>query len=124
MVQDPYLLDATARKQVLEAIQQHCAHRGWTLLAAHVRSNHVQLVVVVEDGVRPERVMNECKAYASRRLNEQGNGSSDLRRWARHGSTRWLWTEDEVNHAVRYVVEEQGEPMAVFVVSQPNRLGN
>jgi hypothetical protein len=37
-------------------------------------------------------------------------------RWARHGSTRWLWKDEDVRQALRYVIEEQGEPMALFAV--------
>jgi hypothetical protein len=33
-------------------------------------------------------------------------------RWARHGSTRYLWSSDKGDAAVRYVLEKQGEPMA------------
>ena len=48
MDQPPYQLDPTRREVVLQAIQGVCAHRGWNLLAAHVRSNHVHTVVEVE----------------------------------------------------------------------------
>ena len=33
---------------------------------------------------------------------------------ARHGSTRYLWKDEEVVNAVRYVVYQQGETMAVY----------
>ena len=45
MDQPPYDLDRIRRDAVLEAIQDVCAHNGWSLLAAHVRSNHVHTVV-------------------------------------------------------------------------------
>jgi hypothetical protein len=41
--------------------------------------------------------------------------SPDRKRWARHGSTRFLWNPANVDAAMRYVIEEQGEPMALFV---------
>lgn len=116
MLQDPYVLDQAGRAAVLAAIQRHCAHRGWNLLAAHVRSNHVH--VVVEAETRPERIMNEFKSYASRELNRTGNDGPDRKRWARHGSTRWLWKDEDVSHALRYVIDEQGEPMALFVTGE------
>ena len=47
-----------------------CAHRGWNL---------------------PARIMNDYKAYASRHLNRMGLEGPGRKRWARHGSTRWLW---------------------------------
>jgi REP element-mobilizing transposase RayT len=103
-------LDAPARRLVLETIRQVSEHRGWTLLAAHVRRTHIHAVVEGED--RPGKMMNAFKAYASRRLNEEGTVA---KRWARHGSTRWLWRREDVRRAIQYVVEEQGAPMAVFV---------
>lgn len=108
-----YLLNGERRAVVMEALREVCLYRGWILLAAHVRSNHVH--VVVEADVGPERVMNDFKAYASRRLNSLGRDEVGRKRWARHGSTRWLRKDLDVRRAIQYVVEEQGEPMAVFV---------
>jgi REP element-mobilizing transposase RayT len=107
----PYHLDQIRRDVVLKAILEVCVHRNWTLLAAHVRSNHVHTVVDAE--APPERVMGDFKAYASRRL----HGILDERnrkRWAQHGSTRWLWKPEHVSAAIQYVVAEQGEAMSVF----------
>jgi hypothetical protein len=85
MDQAPYFLNASIRGPVLDAIQEVCSHRQWTLLAAHVRANHVH--TVVEADAKPK---------------------GDF-------STRWLWNRNNVGAAIRYVIEEQGEPMAVFV---------
>jgi REP element-mobilizing transposase RayT len=112
MNQPPYLLDEGSRLIVVQALREVCSHSDWTLLAAHARTNHVHAIVEAE--APPERVMNAFKSYASRSLNRAGYGSPDRKRWARHGSTRWLWKDDEVRDAIRYVVERQGEPMAVF----------
>jgi hypothetical protein len=90
MDQTPYLLDEDSRGAVLEALREVCLHRSWSLLSAHVRTTHVHTVVEAED--RPEKVMNDFKAYASRSLNRLASDGSDRKRWARHGSTRWLWT--------------------------------
>jgi REP element-mobilizing transposase RayT len=106
-------MDRDSRAIVLQTLAEVCLHRGWGLLAAHVRTNHVH--VIVEAEVPPEKVMNDCKAYASRNLNRFDGSEPSRKRWARHGSTRWLWTDQEVRAAVRYVVEQQGEPIAVFL---------
>lgn len=116
MLQDPYLLDPAARAAVLAAIRKHCAHRGWNLLAAHVRSNHVHAIVEAE--TPPERIMNEFKAYASRELNRSGSDGTSRKRWARHGSTRWLWKDEDVRQALQYVIDEQGQRMALFVAEE------
>ncbi|MBI4905545.1 MAG: transposase [Acidobacteria bacterium] len=113
MSQAAYLLDRDSRVMVLAALRDVCLHRGWGLLAAHVRANHVH--VVVEAEAPPERIMNDFKSYASRELNRLGRDEYDRKRWARHGSTRRLWKDQDVRDAIRYVVEEQGEPMAVFI---------
>ena len=105
MKQAPYGLDRDSQVAVLEALREVCSHRGWSLLAAHVRTNHVH--VVVEAEVQPEKVMNDFKSYASRGLNRLGGGGSDRRRWARHGSTRWWWKNQDVREAIRYVVAAQ-----------------
>ena len=113
MGQAPYRLGRDQRIAVLKAAREVCLHRQWLLLAAHVRTNHVH--AVVEADVQPERIMNALKSYASRALNSLGCDPVNRKRWARHGSTRWLWNDQNVRDAVRYVVEEQGEPMAVFI---------
>ena len=63
MYQTPYNLDLVRRNAVLVAIREVCAHRGWRLLAVHVRTTHVHAVDEAE--VPPERVMGAFKAYAS-----------------------------------------------------------
>ena len=112
MNQAPYHLDQIHRDAVLQAIQEVCAHRGWSLLAAYVPSNHVHTVVEAE--VPPERVMGVFKAYASRRLSRMRLDHPSRKRWAHHGSTRWLWRPQHISAAMQYVVAEQGEAMSVF----------
>jgi REP element-mobilizing transposase RayT len=116
MDQPPYRLDRMHREAVLAALIERCLQRQWELLAAHVRTNHVH--VVVEAGARPDRVMNDLKSYASRCLNQLGLDDPARKRWARHGSTRWLWKPDHVSAAIRYVVDEQGGPMAAFEATE------
>ncbi|HXB72042.1 MAG TPA: transposase [Candidatus Acidoferrales bacterium] len=100
-----------------KAIQEVCVHRGWSLLAAHVRSNHVHAVVEAE--VTSERVMSDFKPYGSRRLNQMRLDGPNRKRWARHGSTRWLWKPQHVSAAIQYVVAEQGDAMSVFESPDP-----
>src|SRR5687768_5338818 len=111
-LQPPYLLDSPRRKIVLAAMKEASFHRGWILVSAHVRTNHVHIVIAANQ--TPELVMNALKTYASRALNQSNLDDPDRRRWARHGSTRHLWTKKAVSAAVHYVVCEQGEPMEVW----------
>lgn len=117
MDQAPYDMDQIRRDTVLAAILERCVDRQWTLLAAHIRTNHVH--IVIDADVPPERIMNDLKSYASRCLSRVGLDTPARKRWARHGSTQWLWKPENVSAAIRYVVDEQGDPMAVFEEGQP-----
>jgi hypothetical protein len=117
MIQRPYSLDALRRPIVLKSVQEVCSCRDWRLFAAHIRSTHVHVVIAAT--CSPEKVLAALKAYCSRALNRHALDGPDRRRWARHGSTRYLWTADAVQSAVQYVVREQGKSMAVFEMSIP-----
>lgn len=116
MDQPPYGMDGCRREAVLAAMVERCSERSWTLRAAHVRSNHVHLAI--DAGIRPDKVMNDLKAYASRCLNQLRLDEPARKRWARHGSTRWLWNQRSVSDAIQYVVSRQGAPMSVFEAAQ------
>ena len=107
-----YLLDIVRREIVLDAIIEACFRRRWRLLACHVRSNHVHVVISADRA--PEHVMNTLKSNVSHALNRSGLDPPDPRRWARHGSTRYLWTHEQITRAIRYVISQQGNPMAVY----------
>jgi REP element-mobilizing transposase RayT len=115
--QKPFELDADQRTITLRAILEVSRYKRWRLLAAQVRSNHVH--IVIDADVAPEFVMNAFKAYASRALNLACPGEKGRIRWARHGSTRHLWSGERIDAAVRYVLEKQGEAMACYRLSAP-----
>jgi len=107
-----YRLDAARRGLVFAGIRACCERRCWEAVAVHVRSNHVHVVVTCEE--RPEKVMSALKSYASRALNDAALDEPSIRRWTRHGSTRHLWKDSEVEAAIDYVVRRQGKAMTVF----------
>jgi len=105
----PYHLDAPRRRATLHAVCEIANRKRWKLHAVHIRPSHVHIVVTANGS--PERVMNDFKTAASRRLNKAYPDEDGRTRWTRHGSTRYLWTEEAVAQKVRYVLEDQGEPM-------------
>jgi REP element-mobilizing transposase RayT len=112
MTQPPFELDEVRRETTLGTIREVCDHRGWPLMAVHVRTKHVHSVVqAATDG---DTVINTFKAYASRNLNSVRLDAAGRKRWTRGGSVRKLWMHNAVEAAIHYVVHEQGEPMAVF----------
>ena len=112
MDQPPYQMDEARRDVVQEAIIDRCLQVDWHLLAVHVRSNHVHVVIEAQD--EPEFVMTQLKSAASRRLNCLGFDDPTRKRWARRGSTRRLFNDESVQRAISYVLDGQGQPMAVF----------
>jgi REP element-mobilizing transposase RayT len=102
------------RSIVRDSIVEVCQHKGWGLLAAHVRTKHLH--VVIEADEKPETVLNVLKAYASRALNLACPAERGRTRWARHGSTRYLWTSEAIAAAVGYVLAKQGDTMAAYQV--------
>ena len=100
------------------ATQYDKPFRRYVVMAAGICSrptceaNHVHTVVEAE--AEPERVMNDFKIYASRRLTRMSLDEPNRKRWARHGSTRWLWKPQHVSAAIQYVVVEQGDAMSAF----------
>ena len=105
----PQSLDERQRPVVRDTLLEVCDHRGWTLLAANVRTSHVHAVVAA--AAVPEKVMNDFKSYATRRLTEAGLHTRSDKLWTRHGSTRYLNDELSLMAAKRYVMEEQGEDL-------------
>jgi len=113
MRQTTYCLDISRAQYVLDASLSLCHFRGWHAHAIHVRTTHFHAVLTANE--KPERILIEMKAYASRRLNQAGSEPSGIVRWARHGSTRYLWDEGSVAAAIRYVIDAQGSPMALYL---------
>jgi REP element-mobilizing transposase RayT len=117
----PVELDEAEREVVGATFEEVCEHRAWELLAAHVRATHAHVVVRAE--LAPERVMGTLKAYASRRVAEAGLRVRGTSLWARHGSTRHLWTMAAVEAACFYTVPGQGEARAGVGVGANPRWG-
>jgi REP element-mobilizing transposase RayT len=98
---DPVLLTEHQRSIADEAIREHCGFRNWQIVEVNCRTNHVHLIVTAFDA-SPERVMDELKAYATRALRRAGF-FMDQKPWTRHGSTRYIKTQESLNAAIRYV---------------------
>jgi REP element-mobilizing transposase RayT len=109
MTQPAWVMDAPRRKVVRDAIVEMCREKGWDLLALHVRTNHVHVVVSADR--EPGRLMSDLKARASRELNRAGLDPPDRKRWTRHGSTLHLFTVEKVQEKARYTIDEQGAMM-------------
>ena len=106
---EPITLNAKQRRVVERAAKNVCDYRGFVLRAISVRTNHVHIVVSAMR--KPEPVLNAFKCYATRDLRQAGLLSERIKPWARHGSTIYLWKEQDVAKAVEYVLLGQGEEL-------------
>lgn len=104
--QQTFQLDSASRDCIERTILEVCTHKTWTLHAKNARTEHVHLVVSAP--LPPEPIMNSLKSWCTRRLRESGLIAADVKPWSHHGSTVYLWDNDSLNEAIRYVTESQG----------------
>jgi REP element-mobilizing transposase RayT len=102
----PVILDVLSCVAVDAAIREVCQFRHWGLRALNVRTNHVH--AVVSAACHPEKVLNDFKAYATRRLRRDGLWKEAHTPWTERGSKRYLWYERHVERAIHYVLYQQG----------------
>lgn len=105
----PTVLTAEGAAVVEKTIREVCAHRGWKLFEVAARTNHFHAIVGAR--VTGERVMNDLKAWGTRRLREGGFVGATQEVWVQHGSTPHLYTEGELMAAIEYVRDGQGPPL-------------
>jgi len=110
----PIVLNAVQRVTVEKAVREVCRHRRYALLALNARTNHVH--AVISAACKPEPILDALKAYATRKLRKGGLISTGTKPWVRHGSTRYLWKEQQVEKAIDYVLYGQGEEPPDFSV--------
>jgi REP element-mobilizing transposase RayT len=107
-----YLMDAPRRNIALDAITNTCVNEKWKLYAAHVRSNHIHIVVRSDELIVP--VMSKIKRMISKQINIHFPEDKECKKWTRHGSTRYMWDPVATQAAVHYIIHEQGKPMALY----------
>lgn len=112
MTQAPYIMSGPEREIVCRAIVELSHEKEWDLLAAHVRTNHVHVVIAAARDLG--RLMSDLKGLASRDLTRAGFDDISRRRWTRHGSTRHLLQADQVEEKIRYTLDEQGDRMSCY----------
>ncbi len=105
MNEDTCLLNSAERQYVEEQIAETCRYRGWILHAVNCRTNHVHAVVTAGN-VTPKKVLDDLKAWCTRRLKEKSNPSR-LNWWTEGGSKQQLFTDESLHDVIFYVLEVQ-----------------
>ncbi|MGE3074491.1 MAG: transposase [Dehalococcoidia bacterium] len=105
----PFVISAEARTVIEQSFRETCRIREWSLVELNVRKQHVHLVVCAPGS--PERVMSTLKSYATRDLRNLSVIGVEQHPWSRHGSTRYLWTDQDLESAIEYVANWQGREL-------------
>ncbi len=105
--QTPIILDELQREVVEIAVRELCEQRKYHLSAINVRSNHAHFVVSTQ--MKPERIADAFKAFATKKLREENLFPKELQIWSRGRSRRYLWKPRHVELAIDYVLHCQGD---------------
>jgi REP element-mobilizing transposase RayT len=96
------VLNSSQRIAVQSAIEEVCTNRSYVLKAINVRTNHAHAVVSAE--VKPEKIANAFKSFATRELRDRKLFDREISPWARGRSRRYLWKSQHVVAAIDYVL--------------------
>lgn len=107
---EPQTFNTATAALVEQTITEVCQHRHWHLFCVAARTNHVHVLVQSEHA--PERVMSDFKAWCTRRLRESEHVGPRQDVWADHGSTQYVWSEQELLRVLEYVENGQGPPLS------------
>ena len=101
--------DAAKRDVIKTAFENTCQDSCWRIYALHVRTNHVHVVLQADQHAND--VMRLLKTKATILLRKTGEIEQDRKVWSRHGSTKYLWTDQSIYRACEYTISEQGNKM-------------
>ncbi len=110
--EEAFMMNASQRQIVLQSIIDTCQCSQWHLYTAHVRVNHMHVVLKSEK--EPEKIATTLKAYATRYLKKHHPQLNRERFWSRGASTGYIFQSDNIFRAMQYTIEEQGKEMALY----------
>ncbi len=115
----PFVLNATSRKLVDDAIREVCQYRDWKLTSIKVRTNHVHVIVAAS--AASGKMVDDFKSYSTRRLRESGEWKHSHSPWVDHGSCRLLWTAEHVTAATDHVINVRAASCQNLISQNPLR---
>jgi REP element-mobilizing transposase RayT len=114
MAETEFTLSWPERQLVEDTIRNHCKLRGWELHAVNCRTQHVHVVVTAPNH-HPKDVLNQLKAWCTRRLKERQidvlTATQEVRKnwWTQGGSKRRIYSRSSLDEVIWYALEGQGE---------------
>ena len=113
LVGPPILLNVSQADALLEQFLETTAYRRWLLVAVGIMRTHLHTVIGVTGDPKPEKILNDLKSYATRRLNQNGSRPVSETWWSRSGSKRKLAGEQDVEAVVEYI-HRQPNPLLIW----------
>ena len=101
-----FLLNETKRDTVLQSIVEATQYYNWYLYAAHVRSNHVHILLRTEESSKT--VAPKIKSFATKLLKKHHADIPDQKFWTRGKCARCIWNPAFILPTKLYVIEGQG----------------
>ena len=99
----PIYLSQEQRGVLTQSLIEACGFRHWKLWEINVRTNHVH--IVLSSAESPKKIMRALKSRTTMVLKSSGLFTAE-KLWTRGGSGRYLWTENALEAACRYVKEQ------------------
>jgi REP element-mobilizing transposase RayT len=102
MREEPCYLTIDQRKEVERAIRDLCKRYGWTVYAIAVQSDHTHVVLTADR--EGDQLRDALKAVATKWLNKKFERRTW---WAEGGSAKYIWTDDRLESATKYVNDQR-----------------
>ncbi len=118
----PIVLTYEQAQELYRQFQETVRVRGWLILAVGIMHTHLHVIVGVPGDPKPDKILNDLKAYGTRCLNEKfGKVASDTW-WTTNGSKRKLEADRDVEVTVQYV-RHQPNPLLIWTRNDGFLLG-
>ncbi len=115
----PVILNIDQAESLLDQFHETTAHRRWLLVAIGIMHTHLHLVAGVPGDPDPDKILGDCKAYGSRRLNQISRHRNDDPWWTTGGSKRKLANAHSVEATVNYIRQQ---PNALLIWTRDDGL--
>jgi REP element-mobilizing transposase RayT len=110
----PIFLTRSHAELLLPQFRETTTHRGWTLYAVAILTNHIHIVVGVIGDPDPSDLLGDFKSYGSRPLNRRWKKPASGTWWTAGGSKRKAIDDSSVWGAIVYV-RDQENPLLVWL---------
>ncbi|QOY90572.1 transposase [Paludibaculum fermentans] len=108
----PFLLEKPHRELILETIRKTSAATNYELLAAHIRTTHLH--IILDTPSTPEQSMGDLKLACTMALKAANLADAEDRIWADYGHIRPLRSPYALTQAINYILNGQGAPMDIY----------